>query len=179
MKKLKKIPRGENGQPLREFSSKKHRYYWLDIDSDGFAFNRLNWFNKLSVAAGYNCSFEQWAKNINEAISLCNQIGLDHNKVGELIHHLYNIRAGLMQSAEHNNDWGLYLCTLMFCREGDDPAQWSFDIADGYLADLGQEYDAMDFLSYGLGSINGFRTEYLKLARGLKDMASQKDRNRK
>ena len=162
--KIKKLPRDEQGHPLRHFTANGKKYI-IRSATEGFSIERFNEYQILSLAVGFGATFQQMIEQLNTAISLANSAAVGKSTFIDLVLQLDAMKQGIVSAGNQRNTMALALCTLFIVTDDGDLTTWSEELANEKIADWNKEgYDAADFLLLALSSVAGFSEIYREVS---------------
>ena len=154
-KKIKALPRDENGKIKTEFEANGQKYF---IES-AINIKRFNEFEKIQLQLGFGLSFADLFGNIKDCYQLANA-----QKFADLSVLLYNMMDGIKRMSADRDNSALSLCTLFINREKEDRTTWTKEEAQIKLNDWSAEgYDVKDFFLLAVSSIENFSKIYNEL----------------
>jgi|GEM_PF-2171768 len=168
---IKKLPRRDDGTLSRTFEANEITYTIRTAD-EGVSISRFNEYQRMSAMLGFGATFQKLYENITKSIKLANGVVSSENTFTDLVLHLDAMRQSILEASEDRNSLALYICTLFIVREGEDLTTWSMEEARDKIDDWNREgYSAEDFFLLALGSVAGFKNEYLALIERLSEKA--------
>jgi len=170
MTKIKKLPRNDQGQILREFNANGKKYT-IRSSEEGIGIYRFSELQKMGLVIGYNATFQQFDDNLLaiENLQLSDEPSASIKKKTML--HTQAMREGIVKVAKTRYQKAFYMCTLFIVREGEDETQFNSDEAQSKIDDWNTEgYDAGDFLALALNSIPNFLHSYKEVNQRILDM---------
>lgn len=145
---------------LLPFKTSKHAYNPIKVGAP-IGIRRWTEYEKLRIVLGTGKTFSTLLEVIQSVeLLLASDKPLPEIRL-EAILTLNSLRRGLVDLSQSRFNQAFYLATIFIIREGDDPLNWSLELAERYIEDWASEgISEHDLFFFALNTVTGFREHY-------------------
>lgn len=157
---LKPLPRDDAGNYL-PFTTAKGTYVPLQPGRP-YGIKRWTEHNKLSIALGGGKTFEMLDAHFVAHAKLLNTRGRTAEDIlYEAILSNASARRAIVEMSKERYHTAFYLATIFYVREGDNPLEWSYEMANDYVEDwTAYGIDPETVFFFGLRTVTGYKRIY-------------------